>query len=117
MLGLLLDGSETAWLVLDLIDPSDALPFPITEKLVSARARMLAYQWAEGNRDPTIPRGQTADYKFLYQSAAGEYAIELKLIGKKDRDNVDIYKSKLIRDSGPAKRNYYSTILGRAFGN
>jgi hypothetical protein len=99
----------------DLVLPSDTLPYPMTEKMVSARARMLAYQWAEGNRDPTIPRGQAADYKFLYQAAGAEYALELKLIGKKDRDIVDLYLARLARNNAVRKLPYYSTLLGRSF--
>lgn len=101
----------------DLVEPGDTLPYPITEKLVSARARMLGYQWMEANRDPTTPRGQTADYKFLYQVGGKEYETELRLIGLKDRDIVDLFLTRVIRlDSNPGARlPYYSTLIGRAY--
>lgn len=99
----------------DLIQPEDVLPYPVTEKLISSRARMFGYQFAEANRDPSTPRGQTADFKFLYQAAEKEYTKELKLIGQKDRDIVDLYKSRMIRDQSIRKLPYYSTLTGRAF--
>lgn len=99
----------------DLVNLDDAPPYPITGKLISARARMLAYQWAESNRDPSIPRGQTADYKFLSQAAGAEFTRELRLIGFKDRDLVDLFLARLVRDNGPTRLPYYSTLLGRAF--
>jgi hypothetical protein len=100
----------------DLVNPSDTLPYPMTEKLVSARARMLAYQWAEGNRDPSVPRGQTADYKFLYQAASTEYEIELRLVGLKDRDLVDMFLTRVLRQDDTGRRlPYYSTLLNRAY--
>lgn len=99
-----------------LVNPGDTLPYPITDKLVSARARMLGYQYMEANRDPTVPRGQTADYKFLYQAAGAEYTTELRLIGMKDRDIVDLFMTRIIRDgTGARKREYFSSLLGRAY--
>lgn len=101
----------------DLVNLSDTAPYPITDKLLQARAMMLACRWAESNRDPSIPRGQAADYKFLYQSAAAEYALELKLIGLKDRDLVDLFLAQIPRERtvGLNRLPYYSTISGRAY--
>ena len=100
----------------DLVNPSDTVPYPMTDKLVSARARMLAYQWAEGNRDATIPRGQVADYKFLYQAAEKEFNWELRIIGLKDRDLVDMFVTRIVRLDNTGRRlPYYSSLLGRAY--
>lgn len=98
----------------DLVNPGDTVPFPITDKLVLARARILAYQWAEGNKDPSLARGAGTDYKFLTTAAVSEYERELKLLGKKDRDLVDMYISRVPKDAG-RKRPYYSSIIGRAY--
>lgn len=100
----------------DLVQPADTLPYPMTETLVNARSRMLAYQWQEANRDPSVPRGQAADNKFLYQAAEAEYNRELKTVGFKDRDIVDLFLSKIIRDNSVRKLPYYSSLIGRAYG-
>jgi hypothetical protein len=101
----------------DLVQPGDTLPYPITDKMVLARARMLAYAFNEANRDPNVARGQSANSQFLYQAAEDEYNIEMKIIGKKDRDIVDLFLSKVVRDNGPAKLPYYNTLTGRAYGS
>ncbi len=101
----------------ELVNTSDTVPYPITDKLVIARAQMLGCRWCESNRDPAIPRGQAADYKFLYEAAAKEYSIELKLIGLKDRDLTDLFLSRIPRPNrtGINRLPYYSTISGRAY--
>jgi hypothetical protein len=98
----------------DLINPADTLPYPVPESLVNRRARMLAYQWAEGQKDPSVARGAGTDYKFLVQAAEAEYIRDLRLVGLKDRDLVDQYYSR-IGPKMPVKLPYYSTLTNRAF--
>ncbi len=102
----------------DLVNPSDTLPDPITDKLLLARARVLAYQWAEGNKDPNTARGAGADYKTLIGVAGDEYGRELKLIGLKDRDRVDLFLSRIPKGlrNGIRKEDYYSSLIGRSYG-
>jgi len=101
----------------DLVQPADIQPMTIPDDLLFHRARMLACEWAEGNRDPSIPRGQAADYKFLYTSAENKYKYLLKITSLADRDIVDTYLSKLPIRGGESvgKLPYYSTIAGRAY--
>lgn len=99
----------------DLIQTSDTLPFPLTEDLVNFRARYLGCQWAEANRDPTVPRGQAADYKFLCQAAEANYKQELRQIGLVDRDIVDLFITRIRRCDESRKLPYYSTLLSRAY--
>jgi hypothetical protein len=44
-----------------------------------------------------------------------EYEKELKVIGKKDRDMVDLFLTRIPKIVA-AKYPYFSTILGRAYG-
>ncbi len=99
----------------DLVNPGDTVPYPITDKLLLARSRMLSYQWAENNKDPSLARGAGADYQFLTKAAGMEYERELKLVGKKDRDLVDLYWSRLPNRDAVRKRPYYSSLIGRAY--
>lgn len=84
----------------DLTLPSDTLPYPITEHLIKAKARVKAYEWAEANKDPSNPRGVGADYRFLVGVAQAEYDAELKEIRLLDRDRVDMWKSQMSRITG-----------------
>jgi hypothetical protein len=101
----------------DLVNPSDTLPYPMTDKLILERSKVLAVRWSETNRDPSIPRGQGANYQFLHTAGEKDYLRELKLIGLKDRDLVDLFLTKLPgRGSEIVGRlPYYSTIAGRAY--
>ena len=84
----------------DLVNPSDTLPYPITEDVVKARARVKAYEWAAANVDPANPRGAGADYRFLMGAAAAEYAQQIKDLRLLDRDRTDAWKSQMTRITG-----------------
>lgn len=99
----------------DLVNPADTVPEPITEELVFFRARVRAYEWAESNKRPDAPRGSGADYKFLAQAAMAEYTRELRIVGMKDRDLIELFVNQVHR-FGARKGDYYSSIIGRAFG-
>jgi len=74
-----------------------ATPYPITEHLVKALARVKAYEWAEANRDPAYPRGNGADYKFLLSAAATSYQDQLREIRRTDRDIYDAWSKQMQR--------------------
>ena len=84
----------------DLVNPSDTLPFPITEHVVKTLARVKAYEWAEANKNPGNPRGAGADYRFLMGAASAEAKAQIKEIRSEDRDRVDLFYSVMSRVSG-----------------
>ncbi len=84
----------------DLVSPSDTLPYPITEDVVKSYARVKAYEWAAANVDPTNPRGNGADYRFLMSAAKAQGDTKIKEIRLLDRDRVDMWKSTMTRLSG-----------------
>lgn len=88
------------WKSPDLVLPTDTLPYPITEDVVKTLARIKAYEWAEGNKDPANPRGSGADFRFLMGSAAKQAAGKLKEIRSLDRDRVDVWNKTMTRLSG-----------------
>lgn len=96
--------------------PNETPPYPITDKLLFARSRMRGWAWAEANKKPDMPRGAGADYKFLASEAEAEYEEELKVIGKTDRDLIELFVSRIPR-LNIRKQPYYSTLVGRSFGS
>jgi hypothetical protein len=84
----------------DLVNPTDTVPFPITEHLIKTLARVKAYEWAEANKDAANPRGAGADYRFLMGAAAAEAKDQLKQIRSEDRDRVDMWYTVMSRVSG-----------------
>ena len=80
-----------------LVNPTDTVPSPLTEELVMWRAREVAFIWKEGQKGDGMERGSGADWKFLSQAAASEYAKRWKRISNKDRDLVDMYFTRYVR--------------------
>lgn len=106
--------------------PTDTVPYPLTEKLVFARARMLAYEWKEAQKGEGVKRGSGADYRFLYQAAEAEYdggpnakagahcGGELLAVKKVDRDIYDQSISTICRRMPAIGAPYYSAQTGQA---
>jgi hypothetical protein len=101
----------------DLINPGDSAPYPITDNMLMHKSRVRAYQWAEAQKDPSQARGAGADYKFLAQAAEAEYKADLKTIGMKDRDLVDLFLTRVPKNNarGVLRQPYFSTLLGRSY--
>lgn len=96
----------------DLTAPGDTLPYPITESMIKAKARVKAYEWAEANKDQSNPRGAGSDYRFLVGAAQAEYSAELKEIRSLDRDRVDMWKSQMSRISGYGPASTFDPATG-----
>ena len=97
----------------DLINPSDALPQPLDEDLLLAKAKFYAYEWAEANRDIS-PRSTGPDWKFLMGETSTRYGKLLSLYRKQDREFVDNWFA--VRDNvfGGLGYPFYNTIAGVA---
>jgi hypothetical protein len=77
-----------------LINPTDTVPFPLTDELVKWRAYEVLYQWKESQKGDDMERGSGANWQFLSQAARKEYDDRLKKIRLKDRNLVDLYFQK-----------------------
>jgi hypothetical protein len=101
------------WKGPDLALPTDTVPYPITEHVVKARARVKAYEWAEANKDPANPRGNGADYRFLIGAALAEYNASLKDIRLLDRDRVDMWSDTMTRITGFGPVSTFNPATGQ----
>jgi hypothetical protein len=81
-----------------LSSPSDTLVYPLTEEMVKWRAREVAYIFKESQKGEGVQRGAGADWKFLAQSAAAEYKRTKKVVADRDRDMIDLYWTRFVRD-------------------
>lgn len=77
-----------------LVNPTDAVPWPLTDELVKWRAREVLYQWCESQKGTDVERGSGANWQFLTQAARKEYEERLKKIRIKDRNLVELYFTK-----------------------
>lgn len=101
------------WKGPDLSAPGDTLPYPITEHVVKALARVKAYEWAAANVDPSNPRGAGADYRFLMGSAQAQAMDQLKEIRLLDRDRVDLWNSRMSRITGYGPVSTFDPATGQ----
>lgn len=73
---------------LDLVNPTDTLPFCIGEDMVLALAKCYAYEWAEASKVDN-PRDQGPDFKFLIGMEQANYKRLYKEYRMRDREAVD----------------------------
>jgi hypothetical protein len=95
-----------------LIAPSDTVPSPLTEEVVLWQAKIAAYLWKEAQKGENIERGSGADYKFLSTGAEAKFKLALKPCKDKDRDMVDLYFNRFVRDNNESGEPF-STQLGQ----
>jgi hypothetical protein len=63
-----------------LVNPADTVPYPLTEELVTWRAKEVLYQYKEAQKGEHVQRGSGADWRFLAEYARKEYVECLKKI-------------------------------------
>lgn len=63
-----------------LVNPNDTVPYPLTEELVTFRAKEVLYQFKEAQKGEQMQRGSGADWKFLSEAARAEYKECLKKV-------------------------------------
>ena len=71
-----------------LVNPTDQLPPALGEDVVLAKARVYAYEWAEGNKG-ALDRNVGPDYRFLMGAAQKEYETLFKNYRREDRETCD----------------------------
>ena len=95
-----------------LQNPTDIVPYPLTEELVKLRAYEMLYLWCETQKGTDIERGAGANWQFAMGAARAEYDNRLKRIRIMDRHLVDLYFNK-IRQSPPYGGEPFSSPDGR----
>jgi len=98
---------------LDLVKPTDTLPFVVGEDCVLALARVSAYEWAEANKGMT-PRAAGPDFKFMMGAARKEYDDLLRLYRREDRERVDNWFSVRDRLQGYNFEGFFNSRAGVA---
>jgi hypothetical protein len=63
-----------------LTNPTDTVPYPLTEELVTWRAKEVLYQYKEAQKGENQQRGSGADWRFLAEMSRKEYVECLKKI-------------------------------------
>lgn len=102
-----------AWRGPRLQNPSDTVPYPLTEEVVLEQGRIQAYLWKEANKGENVERGAGADFKFLAQAQEKVFRMKLKPIKNIDRGLIELYMNTFRPDIGPQVSNDgYATTNG-----
>lgn len=67
-----------------LVNPTDTVISPLSEDLLTWRAKEILYQFKEAQKGEMMQRGSGADWRFLAQAANKEYMERLKKVRAKD---------------------------------
>jgi len=97
-----------------LSNPSDTVPYPLTDELVLWRAKEMVYEWKESQKGEDAQRGAGANWQFLMKAARLEYEDRLKDIRAKDRDLLDAFMRKIIRQKNTIGAPYFSAVTNQA---
>ena len=93
-----------------LQNPTDTVPYPLTEEVVLEQARIQSYLFKEANKGENVERGSGADYKFLAQASQKVYERKIKPIKITDSGLLDLYLNLFRGDIGsPGSNEGYAT--------
>ena len=100
-----------------LQNPTDTLPYPLTEELVRQRAYEMCCLWKEGTKGDDMERGSGANWQFLATAYHAEYKDILKQIRVMDRNISDLYLTKAKRNvpytNDGGMNNNHTASVGR----
>jgi hypothetical protein len=95
-----------------LVNPTDTVPYPLTEELVKMRAYEMLAIWKESQKGDEMERGSGANWQFLAKAYREEYNNRLKECRNMDRHLMDLYFTKA-RTTPPYGGEPYSTVKGQ----
>lgn len=90
--------------------PTDNVPYPLTEELVTWRAKEVAYIFKESQKGDGMQRGEGANWQFLAEYAEAQYTKRLKDAKLIDVNLGDLFWSKFERSA--TTTDGYETIIG-----
>jgi hypothetical protein len=77
-----------------LVNPTDTVPYPLTEEILKFRTYQEIALWKEASKGDEMERGSGANWQFLWKAHQEEYKDDLRQIRIMDRHLVDLYFQK-----------------------
>jgi hypothetical protein len=96
-----------------LQNPTDTLPYPLSEELVKERAYEMGCLWEEQNRGNDMERGSGANWMFLAKAHHDEYKDLLRQVRNMDRHIVDLYFTKVRYPLAVGNQDGFATQTGQ----
>jgi hypothetical protein len=94
-----------------LVNPTDTVPYPLTEEILKFRTYQEIALWKESQKGDEMERGSGANWQFLWGAHQKEYKDDLRQIRIMDRHLVDLYFQKA-RMNGPFSGDEPSSYTG-----
>lgn len=82
-----------------LVNPGDTVPYPLTDELLKFRTYSVLAAWKESQKGDEMERGSGANWPFLIKYYDEEYKSRLKKIALVDNQLVELYFTRMRRDS------------------
>ena len=95
-----------------LQQPTDTVPYPLTEELVKFRTYQVLPLWKESQKGTDEERGSGANWQFLWKANQEEYKEDLKQIRIMDRHLMELYFQRA-QTALPANQDGYMTVNGQ----
>lgn len=96
-----------------LQNPTDTLPYPLTEELVRQRAYEMCCLWKAGQVGDDMERGSGANWAFLVKAYHEEYKDLLRQIRIVDKQLTDLYFTRANTTPPPGYQDGYATLTGQ----
>lgn len=96
-----------------LQNPTDNLPYPLTEEMVRQRAYEMCCLWKEGTKGTDMERGQGANWQFLAKAYHEEYKDLLRQIRIVDSHLTPLYFTRAQQTPSPGYQDGFATQTGQ----
>jgi len=96
-----------------LVNPTDNLPFPLSDELVKERAYETISLWKESQKGDDMERGSGANWQFLVKAHHEEYKDLLRQARIMDRHLMELYFTKAQQTPSPGFQDGYATLAGQ----
>jgi hypothetical protein len=96
-----------------LVNPTDTVPYPLTDELLKFRTYQEISLWKESQKGDEMERGSGANWQFLWKAHQEEYKDDLRQIRIMDRHLMELYFTRAQATPPPGYQDGYATLTGQ----
>jgi hypothetical protein len=95
-----------------LVNPTDTVPYPLTEKALLWKAKECGFLYKESQKGEDMQRGSGANWQFLAEVSEVKYKKSIKPVKDIDADLMPLYWNTFVRDVFAATTEPFATTTG-----
>ena len=96
-----------------LVNPTDTVPYPLTEEILKFRTYQEIALWKESQKGDDMERGSGANWQFLWKAHQEEYRDDLRQIRIMDRHLCELYFTKFKPSPSIGNQDGFATETGQ----